>query len=145
MTFLKSLTFCATVNEEQNPILGRRMRLVARLEEQKRLALDPAYAVTIKRSTKGPDGERNVVELTRKVRPWWKRTASGQLVLTVRNGLKPIEFEKGKAGIFIEKDEKLPSVVDTLIKAIGSGELDQYLKEEPVAKPRSKAEAAKRA
>lgn len=143
MSLLKSLTFCAAAADEKDPILGRRLKLIARLEEQKRLAADPAYAVTIKRTRKGPDGERSVIELTRKVRPWWKRNATGQLVLTVRNGLKPIEFEKGKAGIVVEKDDKLPSVVDTLIKVVGSGELDQYLTEATVAKPRSKPEAAK--
>ncbi len=144
MSLLKSLTFCAAATEEKNPVLNRRIRLIARLEEQKRLAADPAYAVAFKRSTKGADGQRTMTELTRKVRPWWKRNASGQLVLTVRNGLKPIEFEKGKAGIVIEKDEKLPAVVDTLIKATALGELDQYLKVEPGAKPRSNPEAAKR-
>ena len=145
MGLLKSLTFCAATADERNPVLARRIKLIARLEEQKRLAADPEYAVTIKRSTKGPDGERSVIELTRKVRPWWKRNASGQLVLTVRNGLKAIEFEKGKAGIVIDSDAKLPSIVDTLIKAAGLGELDQYLKEEPARKPRAKPEAIKQA
>ena len=121
MSLLKSLTFCAAAADEKNPVLGRRMKLIARLEEQKRLAADPTHTVTIKRSRKGPDGERSVVELTRKIRPWWKRNASGQLVLTVRNGLKPIEFDKGKAGIVIEDDANLLSVVDTLIKAVEAG------------------------
>ena len=145
MSLLKSLTFCPAAVETKNPILDRRLRLIARLEEQKRLAADPSYTVTLRRSSKGPDGERSILEINRKVRPWWKRNASGQLVLTVRNGLKPIEFEKGKAGIVIDTDQKLPSIVDTLIKAVGLGELDQYLKEETAVKPRSKADATKRA
>lgn len=141
MTLLKSLQFCPVPTDEKNPVLSRRMKLLARLEEQQRLAANPDYAVTIRRNRKGPGGERNVVERSRRVRPWWKRTASGQIVLSVRNGLKPIEFEKGKAGIVIETEEKLRIVLDTLIKAASSGELDQYLENGVTANTRPKKKA----
>ena len=37
---------------------------------------------------------------------------------------KPIEFEKGKAGVVVPSKDKLPTVIDTLIAAVRSGELD---------------------
>jgi hypothetical protein len=37
---------------------------------------------------------------------------------------KPIEFEKGKAGIVVPSTDKLPAVIDTLIAAVRAGELD---------------------
>ena len=37
---------------------------------------------------------------------------------------KPVEFEKGKAGIVVGSRERLPTVIDTLIAAVRAGELD---------------------
>jgi hypothetical protein len=39
-------------------------------------------------------------------------------------GAKPVEFEKGKAGIAVPSKDKLPAVIDTLIAAVRAGELD---------------------
>jgi len=44
-------------------------------------------------------------------------------------GSKRIEFEKGKAAIAVGTLEKLPAVVDALIKAVRAGELDEQLKQ----------------
>ena len=43
--------------------------------------------------------------------------------LTFKFGAKPIEFEKGKAGIVVSSKDKLPAVIDTLISAVRAGEL----------------------
>jgi hypothetical protein len=59
------------------------------------------------------------------VRPWWKTDPSGQVVMSVKFGSKPIEFEKGKAGIVVGTKEKLPAVIDSLIAAVRAGELDE--------------------
>jgi hypothetical protein len=58
------------------------------------------------------------------VRPWWKTDPSGQIVLSIKLGAKPIEFEKGKTGIAVPSKEKLPAVIETLIAAVRAGELD---------------------
>jgi hypothetical protein len=47
--------------------------------------------------------------------------------LFVRSGLKPIEFEKGKAAIAVPPLDKMPTVIDTLITAVRNGELDEQL------------------
>jgi hypothetical protein len=49
---------------------------------------------------------------------WWRQHPNGSYALFVRSGLKPIEFEKGKAAIAVPSLDKLPSVIDTLITAI---------------------------
>ena len=59
------------------------------------------------------------------VRPWWKTDPSGQVVMSVKFGAKPLEFEKGKAGIVVPSKDKLPIVIDTLISAVRAGELDE--------------------
>ena len=67
------------------------------------------------------------VEKTLKVLPWWRVDEKGTVVFFVRHGFKPIEFEKGKAGIAVASQEKLKEVIATLIGAAKSGELDGVL------------------
>ena len=38
--------------------------------------------------------------------------------MSVKFGAKPIEFEKGKAGIAVPSKDKLPTVINTLIEAV---------------------------
>jgi hypothetical protein len=45
--------------------------------------------------------------------------------MSIKFGARPIEFEKGKAGIAVGSRDKLPVVIDTLIAAIRAGELDE--------------------
>ena len=47
--------------------------------------------------------------------------------MSVFYGAKPIEFEKGKAGIAVSSKEKLPAVIDAMIKAARDGELDDLM------------------
>src|SRR6187455_1014788 len=48
----------------------------------------------------------------------------GQIIMSVKFGAKPIEFEKGKAGIAVPSKDKLPTVINTLIEAVRAGEMD---------------------
>jgi hypothetical protein len=63
--------------------------------------------------------------------------------MSVKFGAKPIEFEKGKAGIVVPSKDKLPAVIDTLIAAVRAGELDdlfsQAAKSGGIGKPSKKA------
>lgn len=128
MSHLKSLTFAAAPRGMTlDPIQLRRQRLIDRLETQRRLAADPSHAPTAKRWRKTTDGTKELVERQLRLKPWWRTDAGGNLVLTVRYGLRPIEFEKGKAGIVVGAKDKLDTVLQTLIAAVAAGELDQHL------------------
>lgn len=127
MTHLKSLSFTAVPRGGDNPVLARRAKLIARLEDQIALAKDPSYAPTVQRRVKGEDGAKRAIDVTRTVRPWWRTDVTGAIVLTIRYGLKPIEFEKGKAGIAVPSKDKLAGVIQTLIEAARAGELDETL------------------
>jgi hypothetical protein len=126
MAALKSLTFTTIPNPGGNPILDRRARVIARLEEQKLILKDPNYTRTVRNWVK-KDGERVMVEKQQRVPLWWRQHPNGSYALFVRAGLKPIEFEKGKAAIAVPSLDKLPSVIDTLITAVRNGELDEQL------------------
>jgi hypothetical protein len=128
MNTLKSLTFVAAPPKNpNNPTFHRRERLVQRLQEQLQLAKDPSFAPVITRWKKGEDGVKRPVDHHRRIKPWWKMDEQGFVVLTVRQGFKTLEFEKGKAAIAVGTVEKLEGVLTTLIAATRSGELDGLL------------------
>jgi Family of unknown function (DUF6641) len=124
MTALKSLTFTTLPSQGANPILDRRAKVIARLEEQKLILKDPNYTRTNRKWVK-KDGERVMVEQQQRVPLWWRQHPNGSYALFVQSGLKPIEFEKGKPAISVASLDQLPSVIDTLIAAVRNGELDQ--------------------
>jgi len=126
MAVLKSLTFTTIPSPGGNPILDRRTKIIARLEEQKLVLKDPNYTRTVRNWVKR-DGERVMMEKQQRVPLWWRQHPNGSYALFVRSGLKPIEFEKGKAAIAVPSLDKLPSVIDTLIAAVRNGELDEQL------------------
>ncbi len=127
-SILKSLTFVPQPKISSDPLIIKRERMVSRLEDQKRLLADPMYQRRIKRWEKKEGGEKVLVEKPLRMSKWWQQDPSGT-VMTVKVGSKRIEFEKGKAAISVGSIEKLPSVIDALIKAVRAGELDAQLSE----------------
>jgi len=77
-----------------------------------------------------------------RVRPWWRIDEKGQIIFSIRVGSKPVEFEKGKAGVLVGSKEKLPEVIDTLITAVRSGDLDPVLQQVNAIRPAPKKKAA---
>ena len=124
MPVLKSLSFTALPKSVNDPVQARRTKFVAKLEEQKLLLKDPNHVRTVQRWTK-VDGQRQAVTKQQAVRPWWKTDPAGQVVMSIKFGARPLEFEKGKAGIVVPSKDKLPVVIDTLISAVRAGELDE--------------------
>jgi hypothetical protein len=107
-----------------DPVQMRRVNFVAKLEEQKLLLSDPNHVRTTQRWTK-VDGQRQAYTKQQAVRPWWTIDPFGQVVMSVKFGARPIEFEEGKAGIVVQSQDKLPAVIDTLIAAVRAGEMDE--------------------
>src|SRR5438270_3619647 len=98
MTALKSLTFTAIPKTGNNPTLKRRTKTIARLEEQKLLLADPAF-VRVTQKWRGKGDGRTQVEKRQRVLPWWRLDQNGSYVFAIRSGGKPVEFDKGKAGV----------------------------------------------
>jgi uncharacterized protein DUF6641 len=126
MAILKSLTFTTLPATGSNPTLDRRSRIIARLEEQKSVLGDPNYKRTV-RSWVKQNGERAAVEKQQRVLPSWRLATNGSYLFFIRVGQKALEFDKGKAAISVPSLDKLPPVIDTLISAVRSGELDDQL------------------
>jgi hypothetical protein len=135
---LKSLNFVPLPASLRSAVDIRRAKLIERLEEQKKLLADPNYVRSYKRWVK-IDGTRSQVEKTQRVFPWWRPGPNGSFVFFIRLGGKPVEFEKGKAGIAAPNVEKLAGVIGTLASAVQNGELDGMLNQSraPVAKKKA--------
>lgn len=141
MPVLKSLSFTAMPKTAGDPVNMRRAKFIEKLEEQKLLLADPGYVRTVQRTAE-IDGQKQAVVRKQRVRPWWKTDPTGQIVMSVKFGSKPIEFEKGKAGIAVPSKDKLPTVINTLIEAVRAGELDELFTQASKSRPIPKKKAA---
>jgi hypothetical protein len=101
--------------------------MVSRLEDQKKLLADPTFVRRVKRWERREDGEKVLIEKPLRTSKWWQPDLNGGYLLTVKVGSKRIEFEKGKAAIVVPSLDKLPEVINTLIKAVRAGELDEQI------------------
>jgi uncharacterized protein DUF6641 len=126
MPILKSLTFTNVPMGRRDPAVVRRAKLVEHLEEQKKLLANASYVRTVQRWT-GKGDERRQVEKQQRVRPWWRADDAGHVVMAIYHGTRPLEFEKGKAGIAVQSRDKLAVLIDNLIAAVQAGELDELL------------------
>jgi hypothetical protein len=124
---LKSFTFVTQPKPSSDPLIVKRERMIGRLEDQKKLLADPTFVRTVKRWERKENGEKVLIEKPLRTSKWWQPDQNGTCLLTVRVASKRIEFEKGKAAIVVPSIDKLPLVIDTLIKAVRAGELDEQL------------------
>ena len=123
MSFLKTLVLTNSRDERTDPVLRARTKLVANLREQLRLIDEPSHGRTVGRWLR-VDGERRYRERVIPVRPWWRVMLDGRVTLTLRSGIRRVEFERGKSAILIKSQEQLKPTIDGLIEAVMRGELD---------------------
>lgn len=71
-------------------------------------------------------GLRKKVSLPKQVRQWYYQI-DDKMYFEVRYGNKLLELAKGKAAIGVGGTDKLLGVIDTVIKAVEAGELDEML------------------
>ncbi len=126
-SILKSFTFVPQPKVNSDPLIIKRERMVSRLEDQKKLLADPSFVRRAKRWERKENGEKVLIEKPLRTSRWWQPDQNGGYVMTVKVGSKRIEFEKGKAAIVVPSMDKLPAVIDTLIKAVRGGELDEQI------------------
>jgi len=128
MTQLKSLTFAALPKlTAGDPVVQRRNKLIVRLQQQISLVQDPNFTLTRQKWIVDENGMKQLRSLQKRVRAWWRTDPTGAVVLTVRYGAKPIEFQPGKAAIVVGKKDKLIPTIETVIEAASAGDLDSVL------------------
>ena len=141
MSFLKTLTFTTANDLAPSLIEKKRYKLIKALNEQLSLLENPSFSKTRKKWVM-IDGEKVLTQKNMPIRPWWKETLDGKVALTVRSGLKRLEFEKGKSAIVVANLETLAKILKGLLDAVKIGELDHLLtdiKTKQIIIPKSKA------
>ena len=124
--------------EPKPPVLGKRLRLIEKLEQQKEMAVcmieNRRFEAFRDKKVKNPEtGEVTVQRRPTSVRPWYY-DSDDHYYLEFKVNNKPIDLQKGKPAIDVGDKAKLPEVIDTIIKATESGELDDFLLKPAVPK-----------
>jgi hypothetical protein len=114
-----------------DPVLFRRQKLSKMLQEQISLATaymnNTTYTDTQKKRVRDENGFVHVVDVQKRVKPWWFTSSDNKVALTVRYGNRAIEFAKGKNAIEISDAKSLIVTLEKLEQATLEGHLDEQL------------------
>ena len=132
MSFIAKLKLVASKRERNlSPIVVRRNKLAAKIEEQIQLATAQKegrlYAPKRIKNVTNAEGERVAVETTKRVKEWYWTTPANKINLCVRYGSKTLELSKGKNAIELSSGEELLSTLSMLKDAVIAGELDDAI------------------
>lgn len=149
MTHLAKLTFqSVTRSTKRDPVISRREKLVAGLNEQK---LVHAAALKgedhhVERSKWmiNEQGERVSVKTHRRVRPWFFEQDGGWYV-QCRYGARVIAVDGTNNAVFVKTLKDVGLMLDALIAAAQAGELDAAISKAAERKPRAKPGAVRAA
>jgi hypothetical protein len=136
MSALANLKFVAArKSRAANPVVQRRMKLCAKLQEQLELctAQQTGAVYTAKRLRTVVDaatGAKTVVEVQRRVREWYWTAETGKVHLSVRYGASTLTLAKGgKNAIEVNSKAELIDTLKVLMAATANGELDEAIAE----------------
>ncbi|WP_439122408.1 DUF6641 family protein [Marivita sp.] len=115
-------------NVHKDPVIARREKLVAAIEEQLRV-LSAAlkgeeYTVKTKRWQQNEAGERVRVEHDKRVRAWFFEQDNGFYV-QCRYGSRILNINGKSNAVFVDKLEDVAGVLEAFKLAAESGELDK--------------------
>lgn len=132
MSILKSLTLSARPEKtSDNPILKRREKLLAKLDQQ--LAMAKAHiagetytAYREKWQKNAETGQQEKVQIPKRISPWYYKR-NNQYFLQIRYGNTALELSKGNHAIDVGEQDNLVATIGTVIEAVVAGELDSLL------------------
>jgi hypothetical protein len=132
MSFIAKLKLVTSKRERNlSPIVVRRNKLAAKIEEQLQLANAQKegrlYAPKRIKTVINDSGERIAVETTKRVKEWFWTTPANKINLSVRYGSKTLELAKGKNAIELSTGDELLATLSMLKDAVIAGELDEAI------------------
>ena len=132
MSVIAKLKLVSSKRERNlSPIIVRRNKLAAKIEEQLQLATAQKegrlYAQKRIKNVTNAEGERVAVETTKRVKEWYWTTPANKINLCVRYGSKTLELSKGKNAIELSSGDELLSTLSILKDAVIAGELDDAI------------------
>ena len=132
MSFIAKLKLVASKRERNlSPIIVRRNKLAAKIDEQLQLATAQKegrlYAPKRIKNVTNAVGERVAVETTKRVKEWYWTTPANKINLCVRYGSKTLELSKGKNAIELGSQDELIETLALLKQIVIGGELDEAI------------------
>ncbi len=133
MTKLFDLKIIAAKRPTQlSPAMQRRNKIAKRIAEQIELASaaqdGKTYAPTKQRKvTDAETGDSKIIQVPKRIKPWWFTTADNKLCVQLRYGAKIVEFAKGKSAIEVASADQLVATLTVLRDAVMNGELDAQI------------------
>lgn len=113
---------------QKDPVIARRAKLLAGIAEQK-LVLDAiargeSYITRVKRWKDDGNGDKVLVEVPKRVRPWFFQQDNGWYV-QCRYGSRVLTISGKSNAVFVNKLDEVAAVLDAFVAATDSGELDK--------------------
>ena len=125
MSVLKSLSFVAVPKHAAaDPKILRRNKLLTQLQQQLALAKDESFVVRRQKWVKHEDGSKQLVDLPKRVKRWWRVDDAGNCYLIVRYGNKVISPSPDRAAIAVGRKDNLAATLEAVISATQAGEFD---------------------
>lgn len=130
---LKELKFTDEERHHQHMSVEETMRqkLLAKLTEQRQMAEADIAGDDISKNRRiyvtNDAGERVAKDVQRRLRRWYWQNGAGVWLMQLRYGNKPLKLVGGKTAVEVGKQAELLTVMDTLMAAVGAGELDKAL------------------
>ena len=131
MSTLNTLKLVAAKPQrENNPVIQRRQKLLAKLDEQIALAAAKAagtvYTAMRSKRVKDAAGNVSVVQQPKRLKAWFWAVDGGKVCVVLRYGNKVMELAKGKTAVETNAIE-LEGVLIMLKKVVEGGELDTQI------------------
>lgn len=115
----------------QPPVVQRRNKVISKLWEQQKLVQSQGsgtpYAPLKTKRIKDIEGNIKVLEVPKRIKPWWFTNEAGKVCVAIKYGNKVIEIAQGKTAIEVANTEELVQVLEQVRQAIDAGELDAQI------------------
>lgn len=117
-------------NIQKEPVVARREKLLAAIEEQMRLLAaaqsGTEYTVRVKRWQKGANGERLRIDADKRVRSWFFAQDGGYYV-QCRYGSRILNVNGKSNAAFVDTLQDVGTVLEAFKNAAETGELDKAI------------------
>ena len=122
----------ATRSTHISPVMQRRQKLIAKIDEQIEMAQaaanGTAFTATKFKNVVNAEGVTEYKQVAKKVRAWYWKNDAGKWNLVVRYGARIIELSKGKNSIELLSEADVIPTLELLKTIISNGELDEAIK-----------------
>ena len=109
----------------------KRHKLIIKLQEQLSMAEAELSGNSYRRmkwiTQTNEQGLAERIQRPVRVKQWWMKDRTGNVVFALKYGAKPILISKDKSAVQVNSTAELPAVINTLIQAVNAGELDAQL------------------